>query len=181
MHFCPNPAAQSRELLFLGGREAQPAPGWWLRLPLAGPTPEKPQLASPAPRLQPGPQLGMKPAAVPFCGVHVRLGSACAVFGWRPHLCHQPMGLFGNRPGSPAAVALPSTVPGAASRRAPFLLEAFPQMRPAAPERAHYRKKPAAMGLEQARLRPLPALFCGASGARSSICACLACNTPGAS
>ena len=41
-----------------------------------------------------------------------------------------------------------------------------------------YRKKPAAAERALAPLRPSLALFCGALSARSSICACLACNTP---
>jgi len=44
-----------------------------------------------------------------------------------------------------------------------------------------YRKKPAVVGRARAPLPPSPALSCGASSARSSICASLACNTPTAS
>jgi hypothetical protein len=43
---------------------------------------------------------------------------------------------------------------------------------------APYHKTQAAVGPVQDQFPLSPAPFCGASGARSSICACLACNTP---
>jgi hypothetical protein len=49
---------------------------------------------------------------------------------------------------------------------------------PALRVRVPYRKRPAAVGRVRVPLLPSPAPFCGASSARSSICACLACNTP---
>jgi len=49
---------------------------------------------------------------------------------------------------------------------------------PALRVRVPYRRRPAAVGRARVPLLPSPALFCGASSARSSICACLACNTP---
>src|SRR5580692_8620029 len=73
----------------------------------------------------------------------------------------------------PTCLGLP---PAAAGPESPA-----PPRRPALGGKARYRRMPAAAGRVRPRFLLSEALFCGASGARSSICACLACNTPGAS
>jgi hypothetical protein len=66
---------------------------------------------------------------------------------------------------TPAATALRPLVSGCLARGVP----------------APCRKTQAAVGPVRDQFLLFPAAFCGASGARSSICACLACNTPAAS
>ena len=77
------------------------------------------------------------------------------------------------------AVARPAAThaltPAAAAPR-PLVFDSLARAVP-----ARYRKTQAAAGPVRDQFLISPAAFCGASGARSSICACLACNTPAAS
>ena len=81
-----------------------------------------------------------------------------------------------NAPPEAQPLASLASLPAAAG---PKVTVSFPL--PAPDGQAQYRKMRAATGPARLRSLLLGAPFYGASGARSSICACLACNTPGAS